>query len=139
MHHVEPGEFLEPGADREDAGLDHGLVDLHGRCRRIGIVDGKLVGAGPQTGRGIEVLDHLEIIDVDVDRMLVVVVVDEPPLLDRVEPGLDQRHVWECAAIERIDERFRISVLAMLLRNPPDIRICRLTSGVVLARSTKAV
>ena len=81
---------------------------MHGRCRRIGIVDGKLVGAGPQTGRGIEVLDHLEIIDVDVDRMLVVVVVDEPPLLDRVEPGLDQRHVGECAAIERIDERFRV-------------------------------
>ena len=108
MHHVEPGEFVEPGADREDAGLDHALVAMHGRCRRIGIVDRKLVGAGPQTRRGIEVLDHLEVIDVDVDRMLVVVVVDEPPLLDRVEPGLDQRHVGECAAVERIHERFRV-------------------------------
>src|SRR5262245_51123858 len=41
-------------------------------------------------------------------RMLIVVVVDEPPLLDRVEPRLDQRHVGECAAIERIYERFRV-------------------------------
>src|SRR5205823_6619597 len=64
--------------------------------------------AGPQTRRGIKVLDHLEIIDVDVDRMLVVVVIDEPPLLDRVEPALNQRHVGECAAIERIHECFRV-------------------------------
>jgi len=104
MHHVQPGELLEPGADREDAGLDHGLIAMHGRGRRIGIIDGKLVGAGPQTRRGIKVLDHLEIIDVHVDGMLVVVVIDEPPLLDRVESGLDQRHVGECAAVERIHE-----------------------------------
>src|SRR6202049_2504912 len=32
---------------------------------------------------------------------------------------------------------FGSSVLAMLLRNPPDITICRLTSGLVLARSIK--
>src|SRR5215813_11509544 len=31
---------------------------------------------------GSKVLDHLKIIDVNMDRMLVVVVVDEPPLLD---------------------------------------------------------
>src|SRR5262245_55645770 len=72
----------EPGADRENAGLDHALVTMHGRRRRIGIVDRILVGAGSQTGRGIKVLDHLKIIDVNMDRMLVVVVVDEPPLLD---------------------------------------------------------
>ena len=51
---------------------------------------------------------HLKVIDVDVDGMLVVVVVDEPPLLDRVEPRLDQRHVGECAAVECIHERFRV-------------------------------
>ena len=39
--------------------------------------------------------------------MLVVVVIDEPPLLDRIEPGLDQRHVGKCTAIEGIDESFR--------------------------------
>src|SRR5215468_2956331 len=108
MHHVKPGVFVEPGADRKDAGLDHALVTVHGRCRRVGIVDGKLVGAGAQTRRRIEVLDHLKVIDVDMDRMLVVVVVDEPPLLDRVEPRLDQRHVRECAAVESIHERFRV-------------------------------
>ena len=108
MHHVKPGVFVEPGADRKDAGLDHALVTMHGRCRRIGIVDRKLVGAGAQTRRRIEVLDHLKVIDVDVDRMLVVVVVDEPPLLDRVEPRLDQRHVGKCAAVECIHERFRV-------------------------------
>ena len=139
MHHVESDEFVEPGADREDAGLDHGLVDLHGRRRRIGIVDGKFVGAGSQTRRGIEVLDHLKIIDVDVDRMLVVVVVDEPPLLDRVEPCLHQRNVGNAPPSNAYTNAFGSSVLAMLLRNPPEIRIRRLTSGVVLARSTKAV
>src|SRR5262249_3275183 len=82
MHHVKAGVFIEPGTDRKDAGLDHALVTVHGRCRRIGIVDRKLVGAGPQTRRGIKVLDHLKVIDVDVDGMLVVVVIDEPPLLD---------------------------------------------------------
>src|SRR5262245_34521173 len=30
MHHVEPGVFVGPRADREDAGLDHALVDKHG-------------------------------------------------------------------------------------------------------------
>jgi hypothetical protein len=89
MHHVQPGEFLKPGADCENARLDHALVALHGRCRRIGIIDCKFIGAGAQAGRRIKVLDHLKIIDVDVDRMLVVVVVDEPPLLDRVEPCLN--------------------------------------------------
>src|SRR5262245_27936596 len=108
MHHVKPGVFVEPGADRKDAGLDHALVTVHGRCRRIGIVDRELVGTGAQTRRRIEVLDHLKVIDVDMDRMLVVVVVDEPPLLDRVEPRLDQRHVGECAAVEGIHERFRV-------------------------------
>src|SRR5262249_17459062 len=108
MHHVKPGVFVEPGADRKDAGLDHALVDVHGRCRRIGIVDRELVGAGPQPRRRIEVLDHLKVIDVDMDRMLVVIVVDEPPLLDRVKPRLDQRHVGECAAVECVHERFRI-------------------------------
>src|SRR5262249_24600522 len=108
MRHVKPGVFVEPGADHKDAGLDHALVTMHGRRRRIGIVDGKLVGAGAQTRRGIEVLDHLEIINVDVDRMLVVVVVDESPLLDRVEPGLNERHVGERAGIERVYERFRV-------------------------------
>jgi len=36
---------------------------VHGRCRRVGIIDGKLVGAGAQTRRRIEVLDHLKVID----------------------------------------------------------------------------
>src|SRR5262245_61044047 len=108
MHHVKPGVFVEPGADRKDAGLDHALVTVHRRCRRIGIVDRKLVGAGATTRRRIKVLDHLKVIDVDMDWMLVVVVVDEPPLLDGVEPRLDQRHVGECAAIECIHERFRV-------------------------------
>src|SRR5262249_50513985 len=31
MHHVKPGVFVEPAADRKDAGLDHTLVNMHGR------------------------------------------------------------------------------------------------------------
>src|SRR2546422_11457768 len=42
--------------------------------------------------------------------MLVVVVVDKAPFLDRVETGLDQRHVRKCLAVEGVDERFRIIV-----------------------------
>ena len=86
------------------------LFGPHGRRRRVGVVDRELVGAGLEAGRRVEVFDHLEVVDVNVDRMLVVVVVDEPPLLDRIEPGLDQRHVGKCAAVERIDERFWVLV-----------------------------
>src|SRR5262249_1339976 len=43
------------------------------------------------------------------DGMVVLVVFEKPPLLNGVEPRLDQRHIRECAAIECIDERFRIA------------------------------
>src|SRR5262249_25206709 len=82
MHHVKPGVFVEPGADRKDGGLDAAVVTVHGRGRRVGIVDRKLGGAGAQSRRRIEVLDRLKGIAVDLDGMLVVVVVDEPPLRD---------------------------------------------------------
>ena len=62
-------------------GCDHALVGIHLRRRCICIIDGKLVRAGSQTGHGIEVIHHLEIVDVNVDRMLVVIVVDELPFL----------------------------------------------------------
>ena len=57
---------------------------------------------------GIVIFGHLEVVDVNVDRMLVVVVIDEPPFLHRIEPRLDQRHVRKRAAIERIDEGLRV-------------------------------
>jgi len=44
--------------------------------------DPKTFVTSAQTCRGIEILDHLKIIDVDMNRMLVVVIVDEPPFLD---------------------------------------------------------
>ncbi len=104
MHHEKTDVVVEPRADRKNAGLDDALVDLHGRGRCVGIVDAELVRAGAQSGRRIVVFGHLEIVDVDVDGMLVIVVIDEPPLFDRIEPRLDQRHVWKCTAVEGIDE-----------------------------------
>jgi hypothetical protein len=60
-----PAVHVEPRADREDSGFDHALVAMHRRRWRIGIVDGKFVGASPQTSGGVIVLDHLKIVDVD--------------------------------------------------------------------------
>src|SRR5919205_327276 len=48
MHHEEPRVIVEPGADREDAGLDHALVDPHGRGGDVGVVHTPSVRAGPQ-------------------------------------------------------------------------------------------
>src|SRR5262249_43517572 len=138
MHHVKPGVFVEPGADRKDAGLDHALVTVHGRCRRVGIVDRKLVGAGAQSGRRIKVLDHLKVIDVDMDGMLVVVVVDDHSSTE-LSRGWISGTFGNAPPSNAYTNALGSSVLAKLLRNPPDIRICRLTSGMVLARSTKDV
>ena len=71
--------------------------------------------------------------------MLVVVVVDEPPLLDRVEPGLNERHVRERARIERIHECFRVFLARHVVEKsagyqdlPLDVR--RLVAEVVEGR-----
>jgi hypothetical protein len=45
MRNVNAGVLVEPGTDRQDAGLDHSLVGFHLWRRRIGIVDGKLIRA----------------------------------------------------------------------------------------------
>ena len=58
----------------ENAGLDDALLGAHGRHRRIGVVDAEHVRAGAQPGGRVVVFDHLEVVDVDVDRVLVVVV-----------------------------------------------------------------
>ena len=77
---------------------------MHGRCWCVGIVDAKPVRSGAQSGRRIVVFGHLEIVDMDVDGMFVIVVIDELPLFDRIEPRLDERHVWKCTTGEGIDE-----------------------------------
>ena len=53
-------------------------------------------------------MHDLEVIDVDVDRMLVVVVVDEVPLLDRAHPWLHEGHVGEGGAVEGVDKGFGV-------------------------------
>src|SRR5262249_11036871 len=47
-------------------------------------------------------------VDVWMDGLVVVVVVAAPPVLDGVEPRLDQRHVRNQPAVECIRERFRV-------------------------------
>ena len=44
----------------------------------------------------------------DMDRVLVIVLVPEHPLLDRIEPRLEERHVREGLAVEGVDEGLRI-------------------------------
>ena len=104
MHHEQTNVVVEPGTDCKNAGLDDAFVDLHGRCWCVGIVDAKPVRSGAQSGRRIVVFGHLEIVDMDVDGMLVIVVIDELPLFDRIKPRLDQRHVWKRTTGEGIDE-----------------------------------
>ena len=91
-------------AQRQRAGLDDGFLRAQGRRRHVGVVDVPHFRPGLETRGRIEIMRDLEVVDVDVDRMLVVVVVDELPLFDRAEPRLEQGHVGKCDAVERVDE-----------------------------------
>ena len=68
-----------------------------------------------QAGRRIVILRDLKVVDVNVDRMLVVVVVDELPFFDRAEPRLDQRDVGKRLAVKRVDERLGIGLARVLV------------------------
>ncbi len=104
MHDEQTGEIVEAHAQRQRAGLDDALPQSQGRHRHVGIVDVPLFGPRLDAGARIECMRDLEIVDVDVHRMLVVIVVDERPLFDRTEPRLEQRNVGKCRAVEGIDE-----------------------------------
>src|SRR3954451_6016541 len=44
------------------------------------------------------------------DWRFVVVMIDKPPLLDRIEPGSDQWYVGKCTALEGVDKSFRFVI-----------------------------
>ncbi len=108
MLHEQAGVILELGPHRQIAGLDHAFVGTHGRDRHVGIIDAPHVRSRFQTGAGIVIARHLEIVDVDVDGMLVVVLVDEGPLFNRTEPRLKQGNVGKRTAFVPINERLWI-------------------------------
>ena len=91
-----------------------------GRRRHVGVVDAPHLGPGLETPGRIEIMHHLEVVDVDVDRVLVVVVVEEFPLLDRAEPRLDQRHVGKGDAVEGVDEGFGIGRARQIVEEAAD-------------------
>ena len=95
-----------------------------------------LLGPVAQPGRRIEIVGDLEVVDVNVDRMLVVVVVDEPPLLDRAEPRLDQRDVGKRVAVERIDERLRVGLAGQIVEEAAGDHHLALDVGRSPERST---
>jgi hypothetical protein len=66
--------------------------------------------------RRIVGLGDLEVIDVNVDRMFVVIRVGEGPFLNRTKPGLDQRYIWKCVVVERVDKGLRIRLTRVLVQ-----------------------
>ncbi len=59
---------------------------------------------------GSDIRGDLEVVHMDMDRMLVIVLVPEHPFLDRIEPRLQDRHIGEGLAVERVDEGLRIGL-----------------------------
>ena len=110
MHDEEPGEIVELHAQAERAGLDDGFLGSHGRRRHVGVVDAPHFRPGLETPGRIEIVHHLEVVDVNVDRMLVIVVVDELPFLHRAEPCLEQGSIGKSDAREHVHEGFRIGL-----------------------------
>ncbi len=110
MHHEEADVIVELHTHRQRAGLDHGLLGAHGRRRHVGVVVAPHVRTGLESGGRIEIMGDLEVVDVNVDRMLVVVLVDELPLFDRAEPRLDQGHIGKRRAGEGVDEGLGIGL-----------------------------
>ena len=119
-HNEDAGVVVEPGPDCEDAGLDHALVDLHGGRRCVGVVDAPLVRWRPQPHGRIVIFGHLEVVDVNMDGMLVVVVIDEPPFLHRIEFGLDQRRAREVCIVPEADfiRRSELHVDCIAMQSP---------------------
>ena len=115
MLHIKAGVVVEPGPERQQARLDHAFVGAQARRRHVGVVAGPLVRPGLEAGRRVEIVGDLEVVDVDVDRVLVIVVVDVGPLLDRAEPRLDQPGVGECLAVEGVDERLGVRLARQIV------------------------
>src|SRR6266403_1833810 len=108
MHHEEAGIIIEPGAKRQSAGLDYGLIGLHRRSRHVDVVQAEVVRPRTQADSRIEILYYLEVVDVNMNRVLVIVMVNELPFLHRIQAWLDERHVGESCTIKGVDERFRV-------------------------------
>jgi hypothetical protein len=108
VHHEQPGEIVELHAEAERAGLDDGFLRSHDRRRHVGIVDSPHFRPGLKTPGRIEIVCHLEVVDVDVDRMLVIVVVEKRPFLHRAKPWLEQGSIGKSDAFEHVHEGFGI-------------------------------
>ena len=75
----------------------------------------------------------------DVNRVRVVIVVDEVPLFDRTEPSLNQRNVRKRVSLERVDERLGIGFAGVIIEKPAVDEQRAATSGVSFERSWKGV
>ena len=89
MQHEEASIVREPGTHRQHARLDSIFVRVHERGRYVGVVLTPHIGSGSEAADGIKGLGDLEVIDVNVDRMLIVVLIDERPFFNRTKPRLD--------------------------------------------------
>jgi hypothetical protein len=112
---VGAGELRKLATQRELAWLDDGFAGTQERRGHVRVVLEPLLNTGCGPPRRIDDLHDLEVVDVDVDRMLVVVVVDERPLLDGTEARLQQRRVGKRVVVELVDERLRILVARVLV------------------------
>ena len=118
MQHVQAQVVDEVRAHRQRTGLNDRLLRSHQRRGNVGVVLAEHLRSQFRSGRWIVVLGHLEVVDVDVNRMRVVIVVDEVPLFDRPEPRLNQRNVGKRVSVERVHERLGIGVAGVIVEKP---------------------
>src|SRR4029078_11451104 len=118
VHDENTGEIVEAHPERQLAGLDHSFSRSQHRDRDVGVVETPHVRPRLKTGRRIEIMRDLKVVDVNVDRVLVFIVVDEAPPLDRAEPLLDQGNVGKRGSVERIDKSFGVVLAGKGVEKP---------------------